>query len=133
MNESYFRVIDTATREQVGQWATPRLISEGHGDAYVPEGSTFWRLRDDGYDPEGTVYTNVRVIPLEDWTVDVHVVIPDPEDPAEYDDKFTVVASDYDDATALGLKAANEDIDQRWGTPLDSGVTVTRVRQGWHR
>lgn len=40
---------------------SPLLVEQGGGEAYLEDGY-FWRLRDDQYDPNGTIYRKVRII-----------------------------------------------------------------------
>lgn len=52
-------VVLGADRQVLGDLPTPRLISEGGGEAYEADG--VWRARDDNYDPAGTEYSRVIV------------------------------------------------------------------------
>jgi hypothetical protein len=51
--------------------ATPRLLSEGGGEAYAMRDATtndkaIWRARDDAYDAHNQQYRRVRIVRVED-------------------------------------------------------------------
>ena len=128
-----YRVIDRATGEVLSDLPSPRLIVEGGGLAWSPAGH-FWRVREAENDPPGTTYTRVRIAHLTEWTVDVRITVIETTgaEPVEYDDFFWPKAETRDEATAIAVKEAEYDIEQRFGEVAGSGIYVTRVREGQH-
>lgn len=129
---SGFRVVMAHGGAILSTNATPRLISEGGGDAYCPEGSGFWRLRDDKYDPPGTTYTRVSIVRTEDYAVDVHITVIEKgheDEPIEYDDTFHVVAANDTEASHRAMEQAGTDIEERYGDDCSHGVEVRKVRR----
>lgn len=129
--ETYYRVIGPGGTV-VGTLPTPRLISEGGGEAWE-DSPGHWRSRDDAYDaahkPADVPYTRVRVARAEDWRVEVTLTVDDAGAPYTYDDWFHVVAVTRDEAQRLGLAAANDEAERRWddANPI---IHIDNIRQG---
>ena len=129
---SNFRIRNRTTRGIEAGTPSPLLIVTGEGEAYEAMPG-FWRLRDDKYDPEGTVYTRVRIEYAEDYRVDVRIKVIEVghEDDAEtYDDYFIVQAASEQEAFRLAETKAREDVESRYGEEFASDVTIIRARRG---
>jgi hypothetical protein len=127
---SNFRIRNLTTRGVEQGTPSPMLISAGGGEAYESMPG-FWRLRDDKYDPEGTVYTRVSIEHTEDWRVDVTItpIGPDGAEPAD-DDYFIVVAATESEAFRLAEEAARDYVENMFGDEYGSDVTIIRARRG---
>lgn len=128
-----FRVRNLTTREIVPGIPSPLLIQTGRGDAYDAGSPAqgFWRLRDDKYDPAGTVYTRVAIEHTDDWKVEVVIHVTEPgREPYRYEDYFIVQAMDRAEAERLTYAKAHEDIIYRFGEESGSDVQIIRAREG---
>lgn len=134
MSYQPFLVIDSATGQELDGMPTPALIEQG-GEAYRhPDEPRIWRLRDDSYDPKGTVYTRVRIKHVKEFTVFVEVQLfetgsDEVRDP--FADQFIVVAgSEYEAKQLAPAKAIEYWQDREPDCAVN--IIVTRAREGAH-